>query len=285
MRVLSLFDGCSGARQALKNLNTEVEYFASEIDKYAIKISKKNHPDVIHLGDVRSIDSSRLPKIDLLIAGFPCQDLSRNNKKRKGLKGQRSGLFFDAMRIMDKINPEFFLFENVNTVDSRSIDKYLGIFPTLINSCTHSPQLRSRLYWTNFHVSRKNDENRKAIKDILIDRDFTIPYQGRRSSPGIVRWVGDTDHKSLQNRRVYDINYKSPCINASYSHFIGINGKCRRLHPEELEQLQGLPKKYTAGVSKTQRIKMIGNGFTVPVIEHLIRCMKGKIYRQQRLFI
>lgn len=286
MNVLSLFDGCSGAMQALKNQRIDVEYFSSEIDKYAIKISKKNHPNINYLGDIETINISKLPqKIDLLIAGFPCQDLSRNNKNRKGLKGKQSGLFFHALKIMDKVKPDYFIFENVSSsYESRGIDKYLGISPIKINSCDFSPQLRSRFYWANFPVKKPKEINNLCIRDILINRDFSLPYNSRVSNPGIVRWIGRTHHKSLQRRRVYSLDYKSPCINASFSHFIGEKGMCRALMPEELEQLQGLPIEYTAGVSNSQRLKMIGNGFTIPVIEHLLKYMNKKIYRQINLF-
>ena len=93
MKVLSLFDGISIAQQALKNLNIPVEvYYASEIDKYAIQITRKNFLNTIQLGDVRNVKAEHLPQIDMLIGGSPCQDLSIAKKNRQGLSGARSGL-------------------------------------------------------------------------------------------------------------------------------------------------------------------------------------------------
>ena len=94
MNVLSLFDGISCARIALDNLDINIEkYYASEIDKHAINVSKSNYPDIIHLGDIKDVKAKDLPKIDLLIGGSPCQDLS-NAQKGLGLKGSKSSLFY-----------------------------------------------------------------------------------------------------------------------------------------------------------------------------------------------
>ena len=93
MNILSLFDGVSCARVALEKLGLPItNYYASEIDKYAIEVSKKNYPDIIHLGDIKDIDAKDLPKIDILIGGSPCQDLS-NAQKGLGLKGENQGFF------------------------------------------------------------------------------------------------------------------------------------------------------------------------------------------------
>src|ERR1035437_2612343 len=100
MKVLSLFDGISVAQQALKELGIPVEYYASEIDKYAIEITKKNFPKTVHLGSVTEIRNSSINilssgerqwvvDIDLLIGGSPCQDLSIAKANRKGLDGER----------------------------------------------------------------------------------------------------------------------------------------------------------------------------------------------------
>ena len=271
MNVLSLFDGCSGAMQAFKNLNIKVNYFASEIDPYAIQISKKNHPEIIQLGDIQNIKINCLPPIDLVIAGFPCQDLSKANKKKAGLKGSKSGLFFDALKLLKKINPEYFIFENVATTKGAGIDQHLGITPIMINSCFFSGQLRARNYWANFHISERFPKNNQNINSILCNYDFDLSYVPVSFCPGIVWRIGRTYHRSLMRRRVYDIGYKSPCINTKYSHFVGREGYCRPLLMEEIERLQGLPASYTAGVSNTQRLKMMGNGFTIPVIEHIIK--------------
>jgi len=113
MNILSLFDGISGVRIALEKLNIPItNYYASEIDKYAIKVSKENYPDIIHLGDIKDIKAPDLPQIDLLIGGSPCQDLS-NAQKGLGLKGEKSRLFYEFVRLYKELNPKYFLLENV----------------------------------------------------------------------------------------------------------------------------------------------------------------------------
>ena len=117
MNVLSLFDGISIARQALKNIGVEVgNYYASEIDKYAIQVSQKNWPTIWQIGSVVDIKSENYSNIDLLIGGSPCQDLSIAKKGRKGLSGDRSGLFYEYVRILKDVKPKFFILENVNSM-------------------------------------------------------------------------------------------------------------------------------------------------------------------------
>ena len=164
MRVLSLFDGISGAAQALKELEIECEYYASEIDKFAIQISQKNHPDIKHLGCVKSVNfkdlSFDLP--DLLIGGSPCQDLSIAKKGRKGLDGERSGLFYEYVRILKEVKPKFFILENVASMSKESkelISKELfDIEPIMINSSLLVAQQRKRLYWVGKLVGDKYEQ-------------------------------------------------------------------------------------------------------------------------------
>lgn len=112
IKVLSLFDGISGARQALKNLNIDCDYYASEIDKFAIQVSKNNHPDIVHLGDLTNINFTIFKDIDLLVAGFPCQSFSIAGK-RKGLKDERGQLIYNVFRALRDSKPKHFLLENV----------------------------------------------------------------------------------------------------------------------------------------------------------------------------
>lgn len=151
MRVLSLFDGISGAQQALKNLGIIPEvYYASEIDKHAIAITMKNFPNTIQLGDVRNITKEMVGEIDLYIGGFPCTDLSIAKANRLGLAGERSGLFYEALRILREIKPKYFLIENVNSMpkaDKEIISKELDVECIMINSSLLSAQQRKRLYW------------------------------------------------------------------------------------------------------------------------------------------
>ncbi len=162
MKILSLFDGISIAQQAFKELGVEVEYYASEIDKQAISITQKNHPNTEQLGDIKDIDCTggllhygkgRLTETDIyfLIGGSPCQDLSIANKNREGLKGCRSGLFYEMLRLIKEVKPKYFILENVNSMPKEAkaeITKELwGIEPAMINAALVSAQNRKRLFW------------------------------------------------------------------------------------------------------------------------------------------
>ncbi len=152
MNVLSLFDGMSCGQIALNKAGIKYEkYFASEIKEHAIKVTQHNFPATIQLGDVRSVKAENLPQIDLLIGGSPCQDLSRGNAVRDGLEGNKSGLFYEYLRLWKELKPKYFLLENVimEGEDYMIISEAMGTEPVRINSSLVSAQLRDRLYWTN----------------------------------------------------------------------------------------------------------------------------------------
>ena len=153
MRVLSLFDGISCGHVALDRAGIPVEvYYASEVDKYAIQITQKNYPDTIQLGDINNIDFTQfIGKVDLIIGGSPCQDLSIAGK-RKGLAGERSGLFYKFVEAIEVIKPKYFLLENNVGMPKEAyeeISKLMGCYPIMINSALVSAQTRKRFYWTN----------------------------------------------------------------------------------------------------------------------------------------
>jgi DNA (cytosine-5)-methyltransferase 3A len=182
MKVLSLFDGVAGCRQALKELNIDCEYYGSEIDKYAIQVAKDNHPDINHIGDVKGLvieddwlfynqnndpmqnGASFKANFDLLIGGSPCQDLSIAKKNRKGLQGDRSSLFYEYLRILNEVKPKYFILENVASMSKESkeiITKELfNIDPIMINSALLTAQNRKRLYW----VGKLIDGEYKQVK-------------------------------------------------------------------------------------------------------------------------
>lgn len=169
--VLSLFDGISCGRVALQRANIPVaKYYASEIDKYAIQVTQKNWPDTIQLGDVKNVWARNLPKIDLLIGGSPCQDLSIAKNDREGLKGARSGLFWHYVRLLRTCKPKYFLLENVASMPKEAkeiITREMGVEPILINSALVSAQQRKRLYWTNIHNITQPEDKGIVLKDIL----------------------------------------------------------------------------------------------------------------------
>lgn len=250
MNVLSLFDGISCGRIALEKADIEINnYFASEIDKYAIQISKNNYPELIRLGDVRDIKVLN-NSVDLFIGGSPCQDVSKANPNGKGLLGEKSSLFWEYIRLFNEAKPKFFLLENVamkkEWIDI--INKELGVEPIKINSDLFVPQNRVRLYWTNIPI---------------------LPLPERPN------WK----EEYYQWRRTYFRKNQSgvcPCLTANMGtggHNVPLKSENLndKLTPEECELLQGLPVNYTSGVSNTQRYKMIGNSWTVDVITHIFK--------------
>ena len=129
-------------------------YLASEIDQYALKISQKNNPDIIQIGDVLNIQTEYLPKIDLIIGGSPCQGFS-NAGKGLAFDDPRSKLFFEFVKLVEELKPKFFLLENVRMKKEYLdvISEYMGVEPIMINSALVSAQNRVRYYWTNIPLS------------------------------------------------------------------------------------------------------------------------------------
>src|SRR3990167_1331774 len=192
MKILSLFDGISCARVAAERAGFKVEqYFASEIDKYAIQISQKNYPDIVQLGDVKTVTKDLLSsymgnvEIDLMVLGSPCQDLSIAQKNRKGLSGERSGLFWEAIRIHKEIRPKWFIYENVNSMKQEWKEQMLkavqeiepSAYMIMINAALVSAQNRKRIFITNIpNVSQPKDRG-IFLKDILeenVDESFYV---------------------------------------------------------------------------------------------------------------
>ena len=177
MNVLSLFDGISAGQVALERANLKIHnYFASEIDKYAIQITQANYPRTIQLGDVKQVKSSNLPAIDILLGGSPCQGFSFAGKNLN-FDDSRSALFFEYVRILNEIQPKYFLLENVVMKKECQdiISNHLEVEPILINSALVSGQHRKRLYWTNIEVCHLPPDRKIYLKDILesgfVDRD------------------------------------------------------------------------------------------------------------------
>lgn len=273
--VLSLFDGMSCGQLALDTLGIKVNnYFASEIDPYAIKIAKKNYPNTKHIGSVVDVKGSDLPEIDLLIGGSPCQSFS-NAGERTGMDG-KSKLFWEFVRVLKETNPTYFLLENVRMKKEweNIITEQLGVKPILINSRLVSAQNRPRLYWTNIPNIEQPLDRGLVLADILEDTwddkfnlsEKACDYMSRLRN-GKPRWEYHTN----------PLNGKSACLTANMYKGVPygvIKEQLRRLTPVECERLQTVPDNYTAGVSDTQRFKMLGNGWTVDIIAHLLNNMR-----------
>ena len=209
MNVLSLFDGISCARVSLDRAGIEVNaYMSSEIDKNAIKISEKNYPEIIRVGNVVGLEVEG--QIDLLIGGSPCQDLSIAKKDRKGLEGNRSGPFWEFVRIKKECNPQWFVLENVASMpkaDRDIITREMGVEPVMFNASLVSAQSRKRLFWTNIPFDLPEDRG-ILLKDIL--------------QPD-----GEVDERMVVKGKAY-------CLTASYSHQTptenGIKNSIERKH-------------------------------------------------------
>lgn len=380
MNVLSLFDGMSCGQIALDQLGIKVDnYFAAEIDKWAIQVTKKNYPNTIHLGDVTQIKGEDLPQIDLLMGGSPCQGFSFAGKQLN-FDDPRSALFFEFVRLLKETKPKYFLLENVRMKQEYQdvISEHLGVKPIMINSSLVSAQNRVRLYWTNIPNITQPEDKGIVLKDILEDYyekpvidqtprgankggitsssmnkgktpsltpsswqhnnhlcELSEFYSGKQKPGGKYLNMLNTNYKSQANK-IHDINNKAPTICAgthgyANGYVVGgghrepkvlivpeatkkgyteikdgdcfdatfINSKTRRgrnmkdkcncltaanydymryehptyrkLTPTECERLQTVPDGYTEGVSNTQRYKMLGNGWTVDVIKHIMK--------------
>jgi len=293
MNVLSLFDGISCARVALDRVGVPVKtYFACEIDKHAIKVSQRNFPDIVPLGDVREVTSLPEP-IDLLIGGSPCTDLSVAKKNRQGLAGEHSSLFWEYVRLWKLLTPRVFILENVasmSKVDRAIITETLGVEPILIDAALVSAQSRKRLFWTNLPTSQPLDRG-ILLRDILepdaeVDESFTMDGKTTTSGVGFyyigrvelrrldangVRHDGDASYPLVKKITARENGGKSNTLTTLTEHNLVVGAtRIRKLTPVECERLQGLPDGYTEGIAKTNRYKALGNAFNVDVIAHLL---------------
>ena len=291
MNVLSLFDGISCGHVALERAGIKVDnYFASEIDKYAIKVAMKNYPNTIQLGNVITVDGFSLPKIDLLIGGSPCQDLSNYKYDRndvKGLEGSKSSLFYHYVRLLKEVKPTYFLLENVASMQDKwkdIISEELGVQPIMINSSLVCAAERRRYYWSNIPNITQPIDLKIFLKDIVVDAnkkkkkywyDKEFVYNG--DDKKVQCTLDIKAHKQV--REVYNLNGKCNTLlcdgnGGNLQKKVYQNGKCRKLMPIEYERLQTLPDNYTDCISDSRRYTAIGNGWTIDVITHIFKGLK-----------
>lgn len=277
MNTLSLFDGISCGQLALKRTNINVEnYFASEIDEYAIKVTMNNFPKTIQLNDVCKLNVKNLPKIDILIGGSPCQSFSKVGDG-SGFDG-KSKLFFEFVRILKEIKPTWFLLENVEMKKEWEdvITKELGVKPIKINSKLLSAQNRPRVYWTNIKGITQPIDKKIIILDILEQLNFSSIYP---------KYLDNEFCGRKRKDLVKDCTGKASCLTASMykgqisSFCKNDKGEIHKYTPLECERLQTLPDNYTDCISNTQRFKSIGNGWTVDVIAHILSHIPGARFK------
>lgn len=272
--VLSLFDGMSCGQIALNKLGIKYDnYYASEIDEPAMSVTQFNYPNTIQMGSITELQSSQLPKIDLLFGGSPCQSFS-NAGNGKGFDG-KSGLFYDFVRLLKECKPTYFLLENVKMKKEWQdiISEELGVQPIKINSNLVSAQNRERLYWTNIPVVGLPDDKKIYIEDIL-DSQFDSKYWLKeRNTELLSKKVSIEGAPDICCIDVYNKKFKkdrkSPTLTLPHHNSLRLlqDGKFRKLTPNECERLQTVPVDYTnTGIADIHRYSMLGNGWTVDVI-------------------
>jgi DNA (cytosine-5)-methyltransferase 3A len=350
--VLSLFDGLSCGQIALKELGVKVDkYYASEIDKHAIKQTMLNFPDTIQLGSVTDVDVSKLDKIDLLIGGSPCTNFSFAGKrngmstttneeiytldryldlKKEGFQFEgESFLFWEYMRILNdirKYNPNVkFLLENVEMGKKweRTLSEAIGLFGVHINSALVSAQNRKRIYWTNIRTKQigffgevysdipQPEDRGILLKDILedgVDEKYYLSadvidklVQHRERHKELGHGFGAKFHSKDEKMQALKVGGKGMddlvCISSTQKHatistdkssslvaamgmggghvpIINPNKRIRRLTPTECSRLQTIPEWYRWECSDTHAYRMLGNGWTVEVIKHILNFIR-----------
>lgn len=343
MNVLSLFDGMSCGQIALNRIGVPISnYYASEIDKYAIAVTQHHYPDTIQLGDVRNVRAEHLPPIDLLIGGSPCQGFSFAGKSLN-FDDPRSALFFEFVRLLRDLQPAYFLLENVkmNKESEDVITEYLGVEPVEINSSLVSAQNRTRLYWTNIPFDLPEDKHiylNDVIESGFSDRKKSYCldasyYKGskqgelyfKKARRQIVFNFNTEDEQNWRPLLAFEehrdklrdsyrqsqesycdidsdnqiaLTRKSACVvstiyKETMKSMVKRNKKgllvavpnesqiCyRKLTPIECERLQTVPDNWTLVpygnrmMSNTQRYKMLGNGWTIDIIAHILKGIK-----------
>lgn len=292
MNVLSLFDGMSCGRVALDRLGiTPTSYYASEIDKNAIKCSKANWDDIIHIGDVTKVsykdgvlftDSGEFEvDIDLVIGGSPCQSFSSASAMKgynTGLEG-KSGLFYEYLRILNEVktyNPDvLWLLENVKMKkeSKKALDEYLGTEGVYIDSSLVSFQKRARYYWTNFPFTIPED---KGISFQNFKQEGNLSkYKLNPTASRLRMWSDGNGGNSMGSCANVTYSDKVYCLTTKQdrcpnSGLVEYEDFCRFLTQTELELAQTVPIGYTSSLSYNQACAVLGNGWTVDVISHIL---------------
>ena len=288
INVLSLFDGISCGHISLDKAGIPInKYYASEIDKYAIKVTNKNYPETINLGDVTTVSGELFTeKIDLLIGGSPCQGFSQAGKM-KNFDDPRSKLFWEYVRILQEIKPKYFFLENVVMKQEWQdiISEALGVKPIMIDSSLTSAATRKRLYWTNipgvgqpedlgitFGDIRERDVQEGSI--YYTDKGIDWIRRHEKRTGKTLRIIGDSDKMQMLEASMYK-KYSS-------QRFFGIDDThgLRYITVTECERCMNVPDGYTDCCSNTQRYKQLGNGWEVNTITHIFRILKNVLEKR-----
>lgn len=282
--VLSLFDGMSCGQIALNNIGLKpTKYFAAEIKKHAIQCTLDNFPDTIQIGDVTKVKGQDLPKIHLLIGGSPCQDFSRANSVRDGLKGMKSMLFYEYIRLLEETKPDYYLLENVimDNLGYNTISELLGTEPVRLCGSKVSGALRDRLFWTNIGPecfdlfgNRKSNIPQPRDKKIMLNDILEYGYSDKKKHTCLNTGSGyqSPNQKSLIHR-----NNTTGMVTLIYTDETMDESKGVRFCTQtEMEKLHNIPLGYTRNLNKRQAGDLIGDGWTVGIVEHIFSFLKGE---------
>ena len=265
VNILDLFSGIGGFALGLKQAKIKHDWLGySDINEYSNKIYGRHFNGAEKLGDITAIQTHNLPRIDLVTFGFPCQDLSVANKGRKGLEGDRSSLFFEAIRIIRDKKPKYFIFENVKgTFNSNNGEDFKIILKSiadigydgqwqLLNTRWFLPQNRERIYFIGYPRGQCPPE----IFPLGTDQEESDyrKTQGKTTTTVKPGWG------NLQN----DASY---LIEDVKDYMVKIKSDIRRFTPLECERLQGFPDNWTDCAPDTRRYQALGNAVSVPVVK------------------
>ncbi len=270
-------------------------YVAYEIDDNAIKVSKNNYPQIEQCGDVITADFSQYKGFDLIIGGSPCTNwscaknhMAKEKKERYINEGIGWELFKQYARAIEEVQPRYFLYENNYRISENivnAITDILGVEPIMINSALVSAQNRRRLYWTNIPNVTQPEDKGLVIRDIYIP-DKSLEREDSRIAQTAIKTKNyikyDISNKGYysQAHRLYYLDGKAPtqarCRTETKTNILLDEDTYRYqiISPVECERLQTLPDDYTAGLAKTRRFEVLGNGWTVDVIVHILRGIK-----------
>ena len=287
MNVLSLFNGMSTGHTALDNVGIKVgKYYSSEIKPAAIKLTQHHYPDTIQLGDVNNWREWDIDwkSIDMVLSGSPCQDLSAAGK-RIGLYGSRSSLFFvfvDILNHIKELNPNvLFLQENVGSAPKKDVgimSRALGVYPVRINSSLVTAQLRDRYYWSNIRTAPDGmfgdiitdipepKDKKIILKDIVQGGAVKVDKHTCLNTGS-----GSISEKKLKQESLIHRNNTTGMIT-----LIEEEGYVRTVNKVEMCRLQGFPDDWCDILTRTQAGSLLGDGWTLPVIEHIFGYINEK---------
>lgn len=288
IRYLSLFSGIGGFEVGIQKVFPQAHCVGfSEISPDCIKVYQQHFPNHVNLGPVQQIDGRQL-KIDLLVGGSPCQDLSSTNVKTRwgkrvpgGLQGNKSGLFYEFVRLLHETKPKYFILENVGSMkntDRDKISEILGVSPMSINTRLFAPQNRTRLFWTNIpvHFNEQKFQNLPDLQQILVTATEANQWIVDPSASKIYQTYEAKMAKygSMLRMAVVESDAEySPTLLSGRVMWINDKriGKFRKMTPVEAERLQSFPDLWTSSLSYTNRFKVLGNAVTCDVIAFLVR--------------